>query len=366
VPGVDNGGGGTLDTSVESSSQRGVYGIGIGAAWEADVWGRIRSKKAAAQAESDALAADYEFARQSLAAAVARAYFSTIEASQQAANAQETMSFYNEALRLADVRKQQGHASDFDFAQIKARAASAQDALYVAQSARAQAIRAIQVVTSHYPTGRLATRSSFPDQPRGVPAGLPAQLLERRPDVIAAEQRFAAAFHRVNEAHAARLPRFAISTTAGLGTAQLISVGTLDAVTWSLAAGITQPIFFGGELKAAQDIRTAEQKAAAASYTATALRAFADVEDALASDYYLGKREGALTEVVENSATTVKLGGQQFEQGQIDTFTTLRLAGENLAAKIELTKIRASRLRERVNLHLALGGDFKGTEVYAK
>jgi outer membrane protein, multidrug efflux system len=366
IPGVDNGGGTTLDTSVDSSSQRGVYGLGIGAAWEADVWGRVRSKKAAAQAESDALAADYEFARQSLAAAVARAYFSTIEASQQSANAQETMSFYDEALRLADVRKEQGHASDFDFAQIKARAASAQDAVYVAQSARAQAIRAIQVVTSHYPTGRLATRRSFPDQPRAVPAGLPAQLLERRPDVIAAERRFAAAFHRVNEARAARLPRFAISTTAGLGTAQLISVGTLDAVTWSLAAGITQPIFFGGELKAAQDIRTAEQKAAAASYTATALRAFEDVENALANDYYLGKREGALTEVVENSAITVKLGGEQLEQGQIDTFTTLRLASENLAAKIELTRVRASRLRERVNLYLALGGDFKGTDVSGK
>ena len=366
IPGIDNGGGSALDTSVDESSQRWVYGLGVGAAWEADVWGRIRSKKAAAQAESDALAADYEFARQSLAAAVARAYFSTIEASQQAANAQETMSFYNEALKLADVRKEQGHASDFDLAQIKARAASAQDALYVAQAARAQAIRAIQVVTSHYPTGRLATRSSFPDQPRAVPAGLPAQILERRPDVIAAGERFAASFHRVNEARTARLPRFAISTTGGLGTAQLNGVGTLDAVTWSLAAGITQPIFFGGELKAAQDIRTAEQKAAAASYAATALRAFEDVEDALASDYYLGKREGALSDVVENSAISVKLGGEQLEQGQIDTFTALRLASENLAAKIELTQIRASRLRERVNLYLALGGDFKGSGMPGK
>jgi NodT family efflux transporter outer membrane factor (OMF) lipoprotein len=363
IPGVDNGGGSTIDTSVDDSSQRWVYGLGVGAAWEADVWGRIRSKKAAAQAESAALEADYEFARQSLAAAVARAYFSTIEASQQAANAQETMSYYNDALKLADLRKEQGHASDFDLAQIKARAASAQDALYVAQAARAQSIRAIQVVTSHYPTGRLATRSSFPERPRAVPAGLPAQILERRPDVIAAGERFAASFHRVNEARTARLPRFAISTTGGLGTAQLNGVGVLDAATWSLAAGITQPIFFGGELKAAQDIRTAEQKAAAASYTATALRAFEDVENALANDYYLGKREGALSEVVENSAISVKLGGQQLEQGQIDTFTTLRLAGENLAAKIQLTQIRASRLRERVNLYLALGGDFQGTDA---
>ena len=170
----------------------------------------------------------------------------------------------------------------------------------------------------------------------------------------------------MNEAKAARLPRFAISGTGGLGTAELDGIGTLNAFTWSLAAGITQPIFFGGELKAQQDIRTYEQKAAAASYTSTALRAFEDVENALANDYYLGKREGALTDVVENSTTSVKLGAEQLEQGQIDTFTTLRLAGENLAAKIQLTQIRASRLRERVNLHLALGGDFKGTGVSGK
>jgi outer membrane protein TolC len=135
---------------------------------------------------------------------------------------------------------------------------------------------------------------------------------------------------------------------------------------WSLAAGITQPIFFGGEFKAAQDIRTAEQKAAAASYVGVALRAFEDVEDALAGDYYLRKREGALTEMVSASGEAVKLGRAQLDQGQADMFTILRLASENLAARIQLTQIRASRLRERVNLHLALGGDFKGTGAPAK
>ena len=122
--GVENSGGSGLDTSVDSSSQRWVYGIGIGAAWEADVWGRIRSKKAAAKAESAALEADYEFARQSLAAAVARAYFSTIEAAQQEANAQETLNIYQEYSKLTDVKKQQGHASDFDVAQIQSRTAA--------------------------------------------------------------------------------------------------------------------------------------------------------------------------------------------------------------------------------------------------
>jgi outer membrane protein TolC len=165
----------------------------------------------------------------------------------------------------------------------------------------------------------------------------------------------------VNEARTARLPRFVLSAASGLGTAQLDSIGTLDALVWTFAAGVTQPIFFGGELQAAQDLRTAEQKAAAASYVGSALRAFEDVEDALAGDYYLRKREGALADAVSSSADSVKFGREQLDQGQIDMFTVLRLTGENLAAKVQLTQIRASRLRERVNLHLALGGDFKGT-----
>jgi NodT family efflux transporter outer membrane factor (OMF) lipoprotein len=364
--GVDLSSGAADTSSTDSSSQRWVYGVGVGASWEADVWGRIRSKKAAATAESGALEADYEFARQSLAAAVARAYFSTIEAAQQEANAQETLGLYEEDLKLTDVRKQQGHSSDYEVAQVRSRTAGARDTLIAAQAARAQSIRAIEVVTSHYPAGRLAIRRSFPRQPAPVPAGLPAQILERRPDIVAAERRFAGAFHRTNEARAARLPRFSLSASSGLGSAQLDSVGVIEAVNWSLAAGVIQPIFFGGELKAVQDIRTAEQKAAAASYVGVALRAFEDVEDALSADYYLRRREEALGEMVSSSSEAMGLGRRQLDQGQTDMFTILRLAGENLAAKIEQTKVRASRLRERVNLHLALGGDFKGTGAPGK
>src|SRR6266403_1232881 len=203
--------------------------------------------------------------------AVARAYFTPIEAAQQEANAQETLNIYQEYSKLTDIQKQHGFASDFDVSQIKSRTASAEDALYTAQSVRAQTIRAIEVVTSRYPAGRFDVRRSFPGQPKTAPAGLPAQLLERRPDLIASERRFAAAFHRVNEARTARLPRFVLSATSGLGTAELDGVGALDALVWSLAAGVTQPIFFGGELKAAHGLRTAELKAGAASYDGSAL-----------------------------------------------------------------------------------------------
>lgn len=359
--GVDTSGGSSDINTFDSSMGRWVTGIGIGASWEADVWGRVRSKKAAAKMDSAALEADYEYARQSLAASVARAYISTIEAGQQAANAQETLALYKDYLKLTDARKKQGFSSEYEVAQLKSRMAGAEDTVYAAEAAQAQAIRAIEVVISHYPSGKLKTRRSFPAMARSVPSGMPSELLERRPDLVAAERRFAAAFHRSNEARTARLPRFAISATGGLGSAQLDGVGVIDAVSWSLAGGVTQPIFFGGELKAAEDIRKAEQRAAAAAYAGTALRAFQDVEDALDSEYHLRRREGALNGMVEHSLTATKLGKVQLDQGQTDMFTILRLVAENFAAKAQLTQIRASRLRERINLHLALGGDFSKT-----
>ncbi|OAI57121.1 hypothetical protein AYO49_02810 [Verrucomicrobiaceae bacterium SCGC AG-212-N21] len=352
--------GGSADTrTIDSSSGRWVYGLGIGAAWELDVWGRVRSKKAAAKSDSAALEATYEFARQSLAAQVARAYFSAIEAGQQADNARETLKLYEDYLKLTDVRKNQGFSSDFELAQVKSRTAAARDTLHAAESARAQAIRAIEVVTSHYPGGKAKVRRTFPGRLGTVPSGLPMELLERRPDLIATERRFAAAVHRTNEAKVARLPRFAISAMGGVGSANLDDVGVLDSVNWSLAAGVVQPIFLGGELKAAQDLRTAEQRAAAHDYTSAALHAFEDVEDALANEYYLRQREEALSEMVSASGDAVTLGRKQLDQGQADMFTILRLVGENLAAKIELTKIRGARLRERADLYLALGGGFK-------
>lgn len=357
--GIDLGGAGGDPTSIESSTRRWVYGLGLGATWEADVWGRVRSKSAAVENDAMSAEADYLFAVQSIAATAARAYFSVIEAGLQAANAQESLTLYGDYAKLTDVQQQQGFASNFEQSQIKSRVNSAQDMLYSANAARAQAVRALEVLIGRFPATKLQTGSRFPSSPRTVPAGLPAEILERRPDLIAAERRFAAAFYRVNEARTARLPRFAISASSGLGTSQLDGVGTLDGLLWTLGTGVTQPIFLGGALKANQDIREAEQRAAVADYTSVALRAFQEVEDALSNDYYLRQREGVLSEMVTNSGEGVTLGRVKLDQGQVDMFTILRLAGENLAAKAELTKVQASRLRERVNLHLALGGDFR-------
>lgn len=364
--GIDLGGAGGDPTSVEASPRRWVYGLGLGATWEADVWGRVRSRSAAAQSDALAAESDYQFAVQSIAATAARAYFSVIEAGLQAGNAQETLDLYSEYLKLVKVQEEQGFASNYEMAQVKSRVNGAQDMLHTANAARAQAIRALEVLLGQFPATKLRVGNDFPSAPRVVPAGLPSELLERRPDMIAAERRFAASFYRVNEARTARLPRFVLSASGGLGSAQLDNVGTIDGLLWTFGSGITQPIFLGGALKANQDIREAEQRAAVGDYVAIALRAFQEVENALSNDHYLRLREAALTEMVENSGEVVRLARIKLDQGQVDMFTILRLVGENLAAKAELTKVQASRLRERANLFLALGGDFRNRPSQAK
>ena len=304
------------------------------------MWGRVRSKKAAAQAESDALEADYEFARQSLAAAVARAYFSTIEAAQQEANAQETLGLYEEYLKLTDVRKEQGHASDFELAQIKSRTAGAQDTLYTAQqAARRRPSAPSKSSPATIPPANSACAVPFPAQPRRR-ARRSARANPRTP--ARHHRRRAPLRRRVSSRerspHRAPAALFA-QRHRRLGTAQLDSVGVLEAVNWSLAAGVIAADLLRRRTQGrSRTSAPPSKKPPPPATSASRLRAFEDVEDALASDYYLRKREGALGEMVSTSADAVKLGREQLEQGQTDMFTILRLAGENLAAKIELTQ----------------------------
>ncbi len=357
--GVEGGGSSPNSNSVEKSTRNWIYGIGIGASWEADVWGRVRSGREAARQSSYAAEADYYGVRQTIAAQTAKAWFAAIEAAEFAALAGDAVKAYSELLSLAEAKKAEGAASDLALAQVRARVDSGNDLLLSSQAASIQALRAVEALTGNYPKGALKA-GGFPSFPSRVPAGMPSQLLERRPDIVAAERRFAAAFHRTNEAHAARLPRFALSASGGLGSNQLDSVGTLDGVMWSLAGGITQPIFLGGSLKAAEDLRKAEQKGAAANYTNVVLRAFQEVETGLAIDPVYRQREQVLMNQVKNTGEAERLARISYDEGKTSLFEVLDHYGRSLAARGELIRMRSQRFAERVNLHLALGGGFTG------
>ena len=341
-----------------SGDGSGLQGGVITATWELDLWGRVRSGRAAAAATAAAADAEYTFARESIAAQVARSWFLAIETSLQAEVARGTIRDSEELVRLAQDRSRVGIGNDEDVYVARANVGTGRDALRQLELAREDAIRALELLLGRYPAAAATVTADLPALPATVPAGLPSELLERRPDVIAAERRIAAAFHRVGEAKAARLPTIALTTGVSSITSELFVLKDRDNPVWNLGASLLMPLFRGGALKTQVEIRTAEQKQAVAEYAAIGLRAFGEVESALSAEFAAREREQILTQTLADNQRALDIVRTQFKVGSTDLrFVTQRQLAL-LSTQSALVRTRAEQRIQRVNLHAALGGGF--------
>ena len=346
-------GGGTM-----SGDNSGINGIALTVNWEIDIWGRVRYGRAAASADAMSAQADFEYARQSMAALVAKSWFLATEAGLQAEVARAAIRDGEELVRLAESRSQVGAGNDEDVFVARASVGNYRDSLRQVELAREQAIRALEILLGRYPAG-VAMTTPLPALPPAVPAGLPSELLERRPDVIAAERRIAAAFNRVGEAKAARLPQIALTTGISAISSDLFVLQDVSNPIWNLGANLLAPIYRGGALKTQVEIRTAEQKQAVASYAAVGLRAFGEVENALSAEIAAREREQILAQTLADTQRALELVQTQFKVGSTDLrFVTQRQLALN-ATQSSLTRVQAEQRVQRVNLHLALGGSFE-------
>ncbi len=349
----------------KSGSSDSLKGIWLNASLELDVWGRLRYGRAATQAQSEAAAADYAYARQSLAANVAKGWFVAIEAGLQRGIAQETLGAAETLLRIAQQRLRIGNGNEQAVAQARENVGTARDALRQIEQAREQALRSLEFLLGRYPAAEVTVAERLSTLPPPAPVGMPAELLERRPDVIAAERRVAAAFDRVGEARAAQLPK--ITLTAGVNqiSSDLIVLKNANNPVWSISTSLLAPLYQGGALRAQVEIRTAEQKQAVAQYARAGQRAFGEVENALAAEAALRDRESILDATVRDSARALELALIQFRVGSTD----LRLVEQSrlalYSARIGLLRVQTERLAQRVNLHLALGGSFEPAAITA-
>jgi NodT family efflux transporter outer membrane factor (OMF) lipoprotein len=338
-------------------------GAVIDVQWEIDIWGRVRAGRAAAREDYYAAVADYGYARQSLAALVARAWFLSTETTVQLRVAEEAVAAFNQTARLVEIRRRVGRSSEQDLALARADAARAEDALREVRAAHQDALRALEVLLGRYPAAEIQAADSLPAPPPPVPAGLPSELLMRRPDVLAAEMRLRAAFFRVAEAKASLWPRLSLTGALGTPSADLAGIATSeDSPLWSLGANLVAPLFHGGELKAQVQVRRGEQQAALANFGGVALGAFREVESALAGDAFLAERERFAAEAERNDREAVRLALIQYEVGATDLFTVLQIQQRLYQAQLTLARVRGARLTQRVNLHLALGGSFELVE----
>jgi multidrug efflux system outer membrane protein len=342
-----------------SGDNSGLKGAALTVTWEIDLWGRIRYGRAAATADAVSARADFEYARQSIAALVAKSWFLATEAGLQAEVARGTLQQSEELVRLAEARTRIGVADDEDVYVARASVGTAQDVLRQIELGREQALRALELLLGRYPAAAASVTSQLPGQPDAIPSGLPSELLERRPDVVAAERRVAAAFNRVHEAKAARLPAIALTTGVSSISSELFVLQDRDNPVWNVGANLLAPIFKGGALKTQVEIRSAEQKQAVAAYAAIGLRAFGEVENSLSAELAARDREKILTQALADNRRALEIVQTQFKVGSTDLrFVSQRQLTLN-ASGSALVRVQAEQRVQRVNLHLALGGSFE-------
>jgi len=341
-----------------SGDNSGLQGALLTATWELDLWGRVRYGRAAATADAASAQADFLYARESIAALVAKSWFLATEAGLQAELARQTITEGESLVRLAQDRTRIGVGNDEDLYVARASVGLSRDVLREIELSREQAIRALELLIGRYPSAAAVVTPKLPGQPGVVPAGLPSALLERRPDVIAAERRVAAAFNRVGEAKAARLPTISLTTGVSVISSELFLLKNHDNPVWNLGASLMAPIYKGGALKTQVEIRSAEQKQAIAAYASIGLRAFGEVENALSAENAAREREQILADTLADTRRAYDIVQTQFRVGSTDLrYVTQRQLALN-STQAALLRVQSEQRVQRVNLHLALGGSF--------
>lgn len=361
-----SGGSGFSNNNFSGGGGSTSYDLTLDASWEADVWGRVRAGKRAALYEYYAAENDYEAARQSLAAQTARAYLLSIETDKQLALARSFENNLQETLDVTQAFYDEGLISLQDIHLVKTDLARARESIRNAESAHLSALRGLEVLMGRYPAAKAAHGAGFPALPDPVPAGLPADLLERRPDLIAAERRVNAAFQRKKQAVTAKLPQISLTGTFGGSSDALRNLTDPANVLWSLAGNLLFPIFNAGSLQADVDIRTAEQEAAGAAYNQAALHAFSDVETALSNEQLFRERAKDLDEAYENAQKAETIANANFKAGETDLLDLLQIKRNTIAVEIDRIRGQRELLEQRVNLHLSLGGAILRPESQAQ
>lgn len=334
--------------------------------WELDVWGRIKASQEAALEDAVAVGEDYRAARLSLAARIAQVYFEWREAKLQAEVAAQSVKDRGVIVELVRGRFNKGLTRGLDLrlaltdvANAEAQAAESQNAMQILQ-------KLLVTLLGCYPTDLDALDSSAPENalanavlpqpPIALAAGLPSELLTRRPDVVAAFKRLQAGDQRLSSSEKALLPRITLTAAGGSVGAALADIVDPRAAAWNLAAGLVQPLFTGDRLQADIRLKQANVGEAFNQYQSVALNAFREVEQALAAESRFREQEQALREAVSQTEASRKLAVYSYRQGLIEILTLLDSYRSTLNAQSAHLAVQRQLLTNRISLYLALGG----------
>lgn len=337
------------------------YDAGLDVSWELDLWGRLSALTASARADYLASTEQLRGVRQSVAAQAVQLYFDIVHAQAQVDLSRRTVAALDEMARQINNRVTVGIASPADGMLATANLESARAGLEQRLETLERSLRQLQVLMGDYPSGSVPTAMALPDVPPAPSAGVPADLLARRPDVRAAELTLLSAGYQLGAAQRSFLPSLSLTGSAGYSASAFSELFNSANLAWSIAGRVLQPVFQGGRLVAQVDISEGLRDEALHAYAETALGALAEVESALAVDTLLTRREAALEASASSAEEAVTVSFNRYRQG-IDPFlNVLESQQRALDGRSAQISARYARLENRIALHLALGGGFENT-----
>jgi NodT family efflux transporter outer membrane factor (OMF) lipoprotein len=332
------------------------YTLPLDVSWEVDVWGRIRRTVESNQANAQASAADLELVRLSFQAELAQAYFQLRTADAQTELLERTVAAYQKSVELTKNRYAAGVASQGEVAQAETQLKTTQAQLIDVGVQRAQTEHAIAVLLGKSPSEFSLVATPLVTPPPPIPVGVPSELLERRPDIAAAERSMAAANAQIGIAEAAFFPSLTLSASGGFESTSVSQWLTWPMRFWSVGAGISETVYDGGLRRAQTDFARAAYEATIATYRQTVLAAFQTVEDNLAALRILEQEAQVQAEAVTAAQRSVAVTTNQYKAGivtYLDVITTQTIA---LTNEIAAVQILGRRMTAAVLLVEALGG----------
>ena len=347
-------------TDSSGADSRQSHGLNLAAAWEPDLWGRLRNITRAAEAEERAAIEDFRGARLSLAANAAKAWCNLISAEQEVVLAEVTLDSFEKNLRIIERNYRGTGEGALDIQFGRTNVSAARRALESRKLERDEAARSLELLLGRYPSGEMRAGRELPKLASAVPAGLPADLVDRRPDLAAARARLFASAQRADAARKALLPSFSITGAGGSSTTQLAELLDLKDLTATLLGRFTQVITEGGAVSAEARAALARNEALLHSYAQAALVAFREVEAALAADRSLAAQETFLASEVEQATLAERQAERDYAEGMNPNILSVLEAQRRANnARASMIRLRNQRLQNRIDLHLALGGDFQ-------
>ncbi|MEJ1166003.1 efflux transporter outer membrane subunit [Variovorax sp. CCNWLW186] len=342
-----------------TSNATSTFAATLGVDWAPDVWGRLRQAVSSAQANAEASEADLASARLSAIGDLATNYFSLRETDAEIVLLDQTIEGYQRAFEITNNRYKAGIAAQTDVLQAQTQLVSAQAERVGLQRTRATLEHAIAMLVGVAPADFSLPAAQWTPTVPGIPTGVPSTLLQRRPDIAAAERAVAAANAQIGIARSAYFPNFGLSASVGGNASRVKDLFNASNTLWALGLSVAQVVFDAGAIGASVDSAKAGHEASVARYRQTVLTAFQAVEDQLTAGAALAQQEGLRREASAAADKTEQQLLNRYRAGQVSYTEVVTAQAAALNARRTLVQLLVNRQTAAVALIQALGGGWQ-------